>query len=217
MYDCSRLYFQLRADQASVPALRALNGQFTLPAILLQPPRGEKADAKQLLGLVEAGQALDAAVIIEDDIELAQTSGADGVHLSSSVAQIVQYEKAREALAADSIVGVNVGLSRHDAMTLGEAGADYIAFDAAPPMASDASINGDEQAELLAWWAEVFEIPCVGLTAGTPERAQRLIEIGADFVGLDAGDAVGETGLKDLISTFARQLSATSDRTLVHG
>ena len=216
MYDCSNLYLQLQADPAGLAGLRALRGRLTLPAILLVPPSDKKADADLFSRLVEDVQVLEAAALIEDDIDLAQACGADGVHLSPAADLLEQYEKARETLDAESIVGVGVGLSRHNAMTLGEAGADYIAFDASQPIATDVVIEGDEQVELLAWWAEVFEVPCVGLTAGTSERARALLDAGADFIEQDLGSAVAETDLANRIFAFARELPTTNERTLVH-
>jgi thiamine-phosphate pyrophosphorylase len=51
--------------------------------------------------------------------------------------------------------------------------------------------------ERVAWWAEVFEIPCVGYAAA-PDEVAPLVKAGADFVALgdwlwqDPAACVGE-------------------------
>jgi len=61
------------------------------------------------------------------------------------------------------------------AMTLAEMGADYIAFGGAP-------LDSEQRAELVAWWSEIFQIPCVALDVEDAEEAARLAKLGADFV-----------------------------------
>ncbi len=71
--------------------------------------------------------------------------------------------------------------SRDDAMTAAEAGADYVMFgepDAAGARPSFAAVE-----DRIAWWAEVFEIPCVGYAASADEVAP-LVKAGADFIAL---------------------------------
>ena len=66
-------------------------------------------------------------------------------------------------------------------MALGELGADYVAF------GSDAALGAaecEERAELIAWWSETFEVPCVAWNVETPVEAERLARLGADFVAL---------------------------------
>jgi thiamine-phosphate pyrophosphorylase len=48
-------------------------------------------------------------------------------------------------------------------------------------------MSPDLLAERVAWWAEIFETPCVAY-ADTLERAGELADAGADFVAL--GEAV---------------------------
>ena len=70
-------------------------------------------------------------------------------------------------------------------MAAGEAGADYVMFGEphrdgwTPPLA--------ETAERVAWWAEIFETPCVAYAARLDDVAT-LAAAGADFVAL--GDAL---------------------------
>ena len=86
--------------------------------------------------------------------------------------------------------------SRHLAMEAGEAGADYVAFGAFFPSETKASEHRPEP-ELLTWWQNLVEIPCVAIGGITPDNCGPLVEAGADFLAVigavwhgDAGEAV---------------------------
>jgi thiamine-phosphate pyrophosphorylase len=78
-------------------------------------------------------------------------------------------------------------------MVLGEAGADYIGFGIPRHVTN---INGARarRLDLVSWWAEIFEVPCVAFDVATPEDAEQLASAGADFIGLriEAGEAPGD-------------------------
>lgn len=104
-------------------------------------------------------QARDIACLVEGKL----AAGYDGVHRQET------FEK----VAGDLIVGVDCGASRHLALEAAEAGAGYIA---------------SADADLLTWWGEMMEVPCVGEGAETPAAASALARLGVDFVS--AGDAI---------------------------
>jgi thiamine-phosphate pyrophosphorylase len=62
-------------------------------------------------------------------------------------------------------------------MVLAELGADYVAIGPEAGMAP-----GLDQAELIAWWSEIFVVPCVAWDVETPEDAEMLARFGADFI-----------------------------------
>jgi thiamine-phosphate pyrophosphorylase len=70
-------------------------------------------------------------------------------------------------------------------MFAAEAGADYVMF--GEPDQAGRRPAFDAIIERVAWWAEVFEIPCVGFAASLDE-VQPLAAAGADFIAL--GDCV---------------------------
>lgn len=98
----------------------------------------------------------DVALVIADHTLLAERLGLDGVHLSDAARSV---RHARKHLGEDAIVGSYCGSSRHDGMSAGEAGADYISFGPVRPSALDDGSHA--QTDLFQWWSEVVEIPCV--------------------------------------------------------
>ena len=75
------------------------------------------------------------------------------VRSGSHLGDISQVRDARERLGPDQLLGVDVGLSRHDAMSAGEDGVDYIAFgERDGPLSS-------EIIDLVCWWRDVTVLP----------------------------------------------------------
>ena len=111
------------------------------------------AQGVQARALTAKLQAKDVAVLIEGDCDLALAVKADGVLVAAA-----DVAKAATRLSPDAITGARCN-SRHDAMSAGEAGAQFIAFSGLG---------------LIAWWADIFEIPAVSLIPGA-------IDTGAAF------------------------------------
>ena len=128
-------------------------------------------------------QAAGAAFILNDRPDLADKLGADGVHIGQEDAP---YAQARAIMGADRIVGVTCHASRHLAMEAGEAGADYVAFGAFYPSATKTPPAFAEP-EILTWWQDLMEIPCVAIGGVTLENAAPLVEAGADFLAVGQG------------------------------
>ncbi|SMQ73029.1 thiamine-phosphate pyrophosphorylase [Devosia lucknowensis] len=103
--------------------------------------------------IVQIGQAAGAAVLIEDDVEMARTLGADGVHVTSGGVKAIRAAVA--ALKPDGIVGAGNVRTRHDAMSFGELDVDYLMFG---PLGG---ATDPQAAELAQWWAETFEVPAI--------------------------------------------------------
>lgn len=133
--------------------------------------------------IIRPAQDKGVAVLINDRPDLAAELKADGVHIGQSDAP---YAQARKAVGANGIVGVTCHASRHLAMEAGEAGADYVAFGAFYPTQTKDPIAAAEP-DILTWWQELFEIPCVAIGGITTDNARPLVQAGADFLAVSAG------------------------------
>lgn len=133
--------------------------------------------------LMPLAHARDVAFLVNDRPDLAAEMGADGVHIGQDDAP---YAEARRRVGPDRIVGVTCHNSRHLAMEAGEAGADYVAFGAFYPTATkEPKTRADP--EILAWWSQLFELPCVAIGGITVANAAPLVRAGADFLAVSAG------------------------------
>lgn len=133
--------------------------------------------------IIPRAQDRGVAVLINDRPDLAIELGADGVHIGQ---QDMPYAKARKLIGEDGIVGVTCHDSRHLAMEAGEAGADYVAFGAFYPTETK-DPKAKAEVELLTWWQEMMELPCVAIGGITAENARPLVTAGADFLAVSAG------------------------------
>jgi thiamine-phosphate pyrophosphorylase len=137
-------------------------------ALLVRQDAQEDRTVAMLEALRSLAQEQNVAVVLAGSDELAQRLGADGVEVADRAA----YDAARGRLGGSAIVGVDCGTSRHFAMEAAEAGADYVGF-----------ANGAEGGlDLIQWWGELFEVPCVARDPVVPEQAGELARLGADFV-----------------------------------
>lgn len=127
----------------------------------------------------EVAHRFDVALVIDTHVVLAERLGLDGVHLPDGARSV---RAARKALGPDAIVGAFCGASRHDGLTAGEAGADYVAFGPVSGGLGDGVVADDA---LFQWWSEMIELPVVAEGGLTAERAASLAPI-TDFL------AVGE-------------------------
>lgn len=146
--------------------------------------RVKDVDQQQATRLAEPLKAIcdefDVAFIVNDDVALARQVGADGVHLGQGDESL---KNARETLGTDVQVGITCHDSRHLAMEAGEGGANYVAFGAFFPTATKETHHKPEL-DLLQWWSEMMEIPCVAIGGITPDNCQPLIDAGADFLAV---------------------------------
>ena len=132
--------------------------------------------------LREVAHARDIAVVIDTHVALVERLGLDGVHLSDGARSI---RDTRKALGKDAIIGTFCGASRHDGMTAGETGADYVAF--GPVGTSSLGDGTRAEHELFEWWSEMIEVPIVAEGHLDAELIAELAPV-TDFFGI--GDEI---------------------------
>jgi thiamine-phosphate pyrophosphorylase len=158
---------------ASIPALLAADD---IAAVLLRlAPTDQRTMIARIKALAPSIQSSGAALLIDGPAELVARAGADGAHLSG----IEAMQDALPTLKPDRIAGVGGLATRHDSMTAGEAGADYVLF--GEPDAKGQRPSNEAISERLQWWSELFEPPCVGFAASIAEAGE-FAAAGADFI-----------------------------------
>jgi len=192
---------------ASLPAVLAADD---VAAVLLRlAPTDQRTMIARIKALAPTVQSSGAALLIDGPVELVARAGADGAHLTG----IEALQDALPSLRPDRIAGVGGLVTRHDSMTAGEVGADYVLF--GEPDAKGQRPSNDAISERLQWWAELFEPPCVGYAASLAEAGE-FAAAGADFVLV--GDFIWAdprgpaAALMDAGRTIRQSHAATSGR-----
>lgn len=222
----SRLYAIVEADRPhDVAALGRLTEVLTAVScaslLIRTGAPSDRGDISTLKALIETAQAQGIAALVTGDVQLAETIGADGVHLPWRPTDTLNdeaYAEARARLGSQRIVGADAGSTRDSAMRLAEKGADYIAFGL--PAGGDlegnlGGIAGRRRLDLIAWWADIFEVPCVAMDVSSPEDAAELHAAGADFITLPLDLGLPIEALIRQARVFAAAL--TSDPEKIRG
>jgi thiamine-phosphate pyrophosphorylase len=177
-----RIYAVVAAGPNAPAHLEVALAQTGTAALLLTTLPGTLLDHGAAGPLIAAAQRAGVAALV-GDVDLVHALDADGVHLGAGGGMVHRYAEARRRLGAAAIVGADCGISRHDAMELADAGADYIAF-GAPRHLQDRAKGVARRDGLVAWWGEIFEVPCVACDVESATEAAALAAAGADFVGV---------------------------------
>ena len=148
------------------------------PAALIV--RGPSSGA--LKTLLAKAQSAELAVLLADAVHKTRELGANGVYLSTPGCGV---SNVRIELGSQSIIGAACGLSRHMAMESAEAGADFVAFDAASPE------NLAQSSDLTAWWDEITGIPSALFCGRQFPGRSSLANVRADFLILEESERAG--------------------------
>ena len=140
--------------------------------------RDEDRISRAADALREITHARDVALVIDTHAKPVPRLGLDGVHLTDGSRSV---RATRKDLGEDAIVGTFCGNSRHDGMTAGEVGADYVSF--GPAGATDLGTTPQAEAELFEWWSMMIEVPVVAEGALDLDLVRRLAPH-ADFFGI---------------------------------
>jgi thiamine-phosphate pyrophosphorylase len=162
--------------------LAAALGAADVAAVLVRTPTaGDGTLIDRVRAIAPVVQGRGVALLIDAPPASVVPAGADGAHVTG----IAALDAALPVLKPAHIAGCGGLGSRHDAMTAGERGADYVMFGEPDPDGSRPAFEAI--VDRVAWWAALFEVPCVGWAMSLDEVAA-LATAGADFVAL--GDPV---------------------------
>lgn len=187
MNDCCLYLISPPALDSAAIAAAALEAALDGGEVASFQLRLKETDADEIARAVEnlmpIAHAHDVAFILNDDPALAVRLGCDGVHVGQDD---MNLGDARATIGADAVVGVTCHDSRHLALQAAEGGADYVAFGAFFPTATK-DPKASAKPEILTWWQDFIEIPCVAIGGITPRNCRPLVEAGADFLAVSAG------------------------------
>ena len=160
---------RLKADAGDVAALQ-----------IRLKPADDAAVRAAVAALAPVARRCGVAVLLNDRPDLAKETGCDGVHIGQQDATLGE---ARRIIGPDAMIGVTCHDDRELAWDAAEGGADYVAFGAFFPTATkDASHHAEP--EILEWWSEMMEVPCVAIGGITPDNCGPLVRAGADFLAV---------------------------------
>ena len=134
---------------------------------------GRAADAARVVA-----HARDVAIVIENHALFVERHGLDGIHLTDGSRAM---RALRKDLGADAIVGSFCGISRHEGMSAGEAGADYVAF--GPIGEAGLGLGTQAPRDLFEWWSEMIEVPVIAEGALTHSLVESFAPV-TDFFAL---------------------------------
>ena len=145
--------------------------------------RLKDADDDAVLRAIEVlrpqAQSRGVAFLLNDRPDLAVATGCDGAHVGQEDTPALIARK----ILGERTLGVTCHASRDLAMTAGEEGADYVAFGAFFASGTKRGA-GRADAELLAWWSELMELPSVAIGGITAANCGELVRAGADFLAV---------------------------------
>lgn len=153
------------------------------------------AQASALKNLCEYHNVL---LIINDDIELAETVQAHGVHLGRDD---IAIHAARLLLGPDAVIGVSCYDQPELALAAEKAGADYIAFGAFFPSITKPEARA-ASLELLTTAKQQLHIPVCTIGGITAKNAATLVDRGADMTAV-----ISDLFASDDIRRTASQIS----------
>jgi thiamine-phosphate pyrophosphorylase len=173
---------RFKGDDIAQQVLKAIRGG----ARIIQY-RDKSNDAalrlQEATAIAETCKTNNVIFIVNDDIELAKTVNADGVHLGHTDAS---FEKARELLGDDVAIGVSCYADIDRAKAAQSLGASYVAFGRffnsstkpnAPAVSLDVLVEAKKQ----------LNVPVVAIGGITQDNGAPLINSGADMLAVVNG------------------------------
>ncbi len=152
---------------------------------LAESLRQNLAPVRGLVDLTVEKQVLIPQITIRLDHERAAQAGlspGQAIRILQALTDGARsIRAARKVLGPDAIVGAFCGVTRHEGMNAGEAGADYVAFGPVGATLLGAATLADR--DLFGWWSEMIEVPVVAEGGLTPALVADLAPV-TDFFGI---------------------------------
>jgi len=139
-----------------------------------------EARRAQALALQSVCRRHRVCLIVNDDVELARETGADGVHLGR---EDLPLPIARERLGPRAIIGVSCYNQPERALRAQQQGADYVAFGRFFPSTTKPRAVTATPA-MLAKVRPRLSVPVVVIGGITPENGVSLLQAGADLLAV---------------------------------
>ena len=154
-------------------------------------------------------QQRDVAFIMNDRPDLAVSLDCDGVHIGQDD---MPYAEARRIVGPDRQIGVTCKDSRHLAMEAADAGADYVAFGAFFASTTK-TVTTPADIDILKWWSDVMQVPCVAIGGITVDNCKPLVAAGTDFLAVAGGVCNYKDGPEAAVRAFNGIFAATPTST----
>lgn len=170
----------LPADKLLLAAEQALKGGVSVLQYRSKSVKSFALRQQQVSALTQLCHQYHALLLVNDDVDLCQAAGADGVHLGQGDLQLAE---ARRRLGTSAVIGI----SCHNRDELVDAaqkqGADYIALgrfflSSTKPAAPPASI------EDLRRIRQLTQLPIVAIGGINADNGSELIAAGADMLAV---------------------------------
>ncbi len=159
--------------------LEAVEAVVSNGASLLQYRAKPQADPRSAKAIQALCKQYSALLFINDDVDLAASIDADGVHLGRNDASVAQ---ARARLNAGQLIGVSCYNDLNRARALAEQGADYLAFGSIYP--SPTKPDAVHCPLEVISQARALHTPIVAIGGITLQSAPEIVEAGADSLAV---------------------------------
>jgi len=154
--------------------------------------------------LAELCRRHDCLFIVNDDVELAVETGADGVHLGREDHAVIEARRRFEAAGLDAIIGVSCYAERQRAENAVASGADYLAFGAMFPSPTKPHAPS-ASAHLLAWARETYGLPVCAIGGITAENIDDLLVYRPDMVAV-ISEVFASTDIRAAAAALAERI-----------
>ena len=153
---------------------------------------------QQAVALLQLCRQQHIPLLVNDDITLAASIKADGVHLGKTDTSLQQ---ARQQLGPHAIIGISCYNSLERAVSAAHAGASYVAFGRFFSSRSKPDAQPAD-ATLLLQARRQLHLPIVAIGGITPENGQALLDAGADLLAAIHG-VFGQPDIRAAASAYA--------------